>query len=271
MDGHEWIDFMCGFGAILHGYNHPEIEEAVALQRERGTVFNQPSPLMIDLAETLVERIDFADWAVFAKNGSDLTTWAIRVARESTNRPLIIKAKGAYHGVDSRCDPGHGGRIPDDRASILEFEWNDLQSLSDLMAKHEDEVAALILTPYHHATFAPSELAAEGFWAEVESFAVATALCWYSTTRRCGGRLHSGGSHRYFGFTPDLAVYSKALGNGYAIPACVGKESFRNPAKEVFLTGSCWNDAWPWPPPSNLWNWPSVIMRLMPSYKKGPS
>jgi glutamate-1-semialdehyde 2,1-aminomutase len=243
VDGNEWIDFMCGFGAILHGYNHPEIEESVALQRKKGMVFNQPSPLMVDLAETLVERIDFADWAVFAKNGSDLTTWAIRVARESTGRPFVIKAKGAYHGVDSWCDPGHGGRIPDDRASILEFDWNDLQALSDLMTKHEDKVAAVILTPYHHPAFAPSELPADGYWKEVASLCARSGSLLVLDDVRCGGRLHTGGSHRYFGFTPDLAVYSKALGNGYAISACVGKESFRKSSMEVFLTGSCWNDA----------------------------
>lgn len=243
VDGNEWIDFMCGFGAILHGYNNPEIEEAVLLQKEKGSVFNQPSPLMVNLAEALVERIDFAEWAVFAKNGSDLTTWAIRVAREHTGRPLIIKAKGAYHGVDSWCDPGHGGRIPDDRASILEFLWNDLDALSHLMDKHHDQVAAIILTPYHHASFAPSEMPADGFWKEVEAMCVRHGSLLVLDDVRCGGRLHTGGSHRHFGFTPDLAVYSKALGNGYAISACVGKESYRKSSMEVFLTGSCWNDA----------------------------
>ena len=243
VDGNEWIDFMCGFGAILHGYNHPEIEEAVSLQREKGTVFNQPSPLMVELAETLVERIDFADWAVFAKNGSDLTTWAIRVARECTGRPFVIKAKGAYHGVDSWCDPGYGGRIPDDRASILEFDWNDLGALTYLMSKNKDKVAALILTPYHHPAFAPSELPAEGFWKEIESLCARYGIQLVLDDVRCGGRLHAGGSHRHFDFTPDLAVYSKALGNGYAISACVGNESLRKPSMEVFLTGSCWNDA----------------------------
>ena len=63
---------MCGFGAILHGYRNPVIEEAVVLQQEHGSVFNQPSSLMVELAEKLVHEIDFADWAVFAKNGSDL-------------------------------------------------------------------------------------------------------------------------------------------------------------------------------------------------------
>ena len=243
VDGNEWIDFMCGFGAILHGYNNPEIEEAVLLQKEKGSVFNQPSPLLVNLAEALVERIDFAEWAVFAKNGSDLTTWAIRVAREHTGRPLIIKAKGAYHGVDSWCDPGHGGRIPDDRASILEFLWNDLDALSHLMDKHHDQVAAIILTPYHHAAFATSEMPADGFWKEVEAMCVRHGSLLVLDDVRCGGRLHTGGSHRHFGFTPDLAVYSKALGNGYAISACVGKESYRKSSMEVFLTGSCWNDA----------------------------
>lgn len=243
VDGNEWIDFMCGFGAILHGYQYPEIEEAVARQREKGMVFNQPSSLMVELAETLVDRIDFADWAVFAKNGSDLTTWAIRVARENTSRPLVIKAKGAYHGVDSWCDPGHGGRIPDDRASILEFDWNDLQGLSYLMSKHEGRIAAVILTPYHHAVFAPSELPSDGYWKEIEAICKRYGSLLVLDDVRCGGRLHSGGSHRYFGFTPDLSVYSKALGNGYAISACVGKESIRKSSMEVFLTGSCWNDA----------------------------
>ena len=96
---------MCGFGAILHGYLNPEIENAVNLQRSKGSVFNQPSLLMVELAERMVEAIDFADWAVFAKNGSDLTTWAIRVAREKTGREFVIKARGAYHGVDAWCDP----------------------------------------------------------------------------------------------------------------------------------------------------------------------
>ena len=116
----------CAFGAILHGYANQEIDTAVDEQRKLGMVFNQPAEVMVDLAEALVEKIDFADWAVFAKNGSDLTTWAIRVAREKTQRKFIVKASGAYHGVDAWCDPGLGGRIASDRKEILEFSWNDL-------------------------------------------------------------------------------------------------------------------------------------------------
>lgn len=243
VDGNEWIDFMCGFGAILHGYSNPEIDNFANEQRKKGAVFNQPSPVMVELAESLTSKIDFANWAVFAKNGSDLTTWAIRVAREQTQRPFVIKAKGAYHGVDAWCDPGFGGRIDDDRTKILEFPWNDLDYLKSLLNTYSNQVSAIILTPYHHAAFAPSIMPTEDFWSEIEKECQKNGIILILDDVRVGGRLHDGGSHRYFNFTPDLSIYSKALGNGYAISACTGKKFLKNASKEVFLTGSCWNDA----------------------------
>ena len=243
VDGNEWIDFMCGFGAILHGYSNPEIDNFANEQRKKGAVFNQPSPVMVELAESLTSKIDFADWAVFAKNGSDLTTWAIRVAREQTQRPFVIKAKGAYHGVDAWCDPGFGGRIDDDRTKILEFPWNDLDYLKSLLNTYSNQVSAIILTPYHHAAFAPSIMPTEDFWPEIEKECQENGIILILDDVRVGGRLHDGGSHQYFNFTPDLSIYSKALGNGYAISACTGKKFLKNASKEVFLTGSCWNDA----------------------------
>jgi glutamate-1-semialdehyde 2,1-aminomutase len=243
VDGNEWLDFMCGFGAILHGYSNSDIDVAANAQRSKGAIFNQPSPVMVELAELLTCKINFADWSVFAKNGSDLTTWAIRVAREHTGRPYVIKAKGVYHGVDAWCDPGFGGRIKSDRTSILEFAWNDLDELDGLLDSHQDQVASIILTPYHHAAFAPSVLPADDFWSKIEKKCNDLGIVLILDDVRAGGRLHDCGSHRYFNFSPDLSIYSKALGNGYAISACVGKEFLRNASKEVFLTGSCWNDA----------------------------
>ena len=132
VDGNEWIDFMCAYGAVLHGYQHPRIEEAVAEQRKLGSIFNHPNEVVVELAEKLTQMVDFASWSVFAKNGSDLTTWAIRVAREQTKRSLVVKAVGAYHGVDAWCDPGLGGRIDSDRSDVVEFEWNNLNQLEDI-------------------------------------------------------------------------------------------------------------------------------------------
>ena len=243
VDGNEWMDFMCGFGAILHGYSNPEIEDFAEEQRSKGSVFNQPSPIMVELAELLTTNTDFADWTVFAKNGSDLTTWAIRVAREQTGRPFVLKAKGAYHGVDAWCDPGFGGRLEEDRTHILEFSWNSLDEFQNLLKSYANQISSVILTPYHHAAFAPSILPTDKFWKVVEKECEKNGIILILDDVRAGGRLNEGGSHRYFNFTPDLSIYSKALGNGYAISACVGKEFLRNSSKEVFLTGSCWNDA----------------------------
>ena len=243
VDGKEWIDFMCGFGAILHGYANQEIDTAVDEQRKLGMVFNQPAEVLVDLAEALVEKIDFADWAVFAKNGSDLTTWAIRVAREKTQRKFIVKASGAYHGVDAWCDPGLGGRIASDRKEILEFSWNDLDELDSLFKKFDNQIAGVILTPYHHPAFASSKMPKEGFWEGVSNLCKLNESVLILDDVRTGGRIHESGSHRAFNFSPDMAVYSKALGNGYAISACAGIEELRSASSEVFLTGSCWNDA----------------------------
>lgn len=243
VDGNEWIDFMCAYGAVLHGYQHPKIEEAVEKQRTLGSIFNHPNEVVVELAEKLTQMVDFASWAVFAKNGSDLTTWAIRVAREQTKRSLVVKAVGAYHGVDAWCDPGLGGRIDSDRSDVVEFEWNNLNQLEDIFKQSKNKVAAVILTPYHHAAFAPSEMPVEGFWSQVRRLCTENGSLLILDDVRAGWRLHEGGSHRYFNFTPDMSVYSKALGNGYAISACVGIEPLKGAASEVFLTGSCWNDA----------------------------
>jgi glutamate-1-semialdehyde 2,1-aminomutase len=243
VDGNKWIDFMCAYGAVIHGYQNATIEYAVEKQRLLGTVFNHPHEVTVELAEKLTQIVDFAAWSVFAKNGSDLTTWSIRVAREHTKRPLVIKAKGAYHGVDAWCDPGMGGRVQSDRSDILEFEWNNLEQLKELFKTNKSKVAAVILTPYHHAAFAPSVMPSEDFWPNVRSLCDKNETVLILDDVRAGWRLHDGGSHCYFNFSPDISVYSKAIGNGYAISACVGISELKNAASEVFLTGSCWNDA----------------------------
>ncbi len=243
VDGNTYLDFMCGFGPIVLGHRHPEVEEAAAAAREAGTVHNQPTRHFVELAEELVGRIDFADWAVFAKNGSDVTTWALQVAREATGRRKVMMVKGAYHGVDAWCAPGFGGQIEEDRRHIHRFRWNDPGSFSGMLESLGGDVAAVFVTPYHHPAFAPSEFPANGFLQTIRSECDRRGIVLILDDIRVGFRLHAGGSHRRFGFEPDIACYCKAMGNGYPISAAVGREVLRNPATRVFLTGSYWNNA----------------------------
>ena len=243
VDGNTYLDFMCGFGPIVLGYRHPEVEEAAALARSKGNLFNQPSRSFLELAELLVERIDFADWAVLAKNGSDVTTWALQVAREATGRKKVLMAKGAYHGVDAWCSPGYGGVIEEDRAHVHRFVWNDIASFRGMLESLGGQVAAVFVTPYHHPAFAPSELPENDFLGLVQRECNRRGIVLVLDDIRVGFRLHAGGSHRRFGFEPDIACYCKALGNGYPISAALGRDSLKSAAARVFLTGSYWNNA----------------------------
>lgn len=243
VDGNEYIDFMCGFGPIVLGYRHPEVEAAAAAAKEKGNLYNMPSRGFVELAERLVERVDFADWAVFAKNGSDVTTWALQVAREATGRKKVLMLKGAYHGVDAWCAPGYGGIIEEDRLHIHRFEWNNLESLVGMLDSLRDQVAAVFVTPYHHPSFAPSEMPIDGFLTKVQAECNRRGIVLILDDIRAGFRLHAAGSHRCFDFEPDIACYCKAIGNGFPISAAVGRDSLKMAAAKVFLTGSYWNNA----------------------------
>ncbi len=245
VDGNEFIDYMCAYGPMVIGYNHPKVEEAVRKQQALGNCLNHPAPVMVELAEYLVDLVDMADWAVFAKNGSDMTTWAVQVAREFTGRPGIIRIKGAYHGTHAWCTPGHGGLIAEDRTHVHAIEWNDLEGLRALAAEQRGEIAGLIATPYHHPAFGDSILPAEGYWKGVEALCREEGIVLIVDDVRAGFRLDLRGSHDYFGFEPDLVTFCKAIGNGYPISASVGREALKNAASKVFLTGSYWNSAVP--------------------------
>ena len=245
VDGNEFIDFMGGYGPMILGYHHPEVEAAAEAARRRGAAFNQPTPLLVELAEKLVARIDFADWAVFGKNGGDLTTWAVQVAREATGRPKILKIAGAYHGADAWCTPGHGGLLPEDRAHIHDFPFNDVAALEKLFSRHRGQIAGLILTPFHHPAYADSELPTPEFVAACNRLCREHGVLQILDDVRCGFRLSVDGSHTVYGYTPDLAIYCKALANGHPISACVGRSAHKAAASRVFLTGSYWNDPAP--------------------------
>jgi glutamate-1-semialdehyde 2,1-aminomutase len=245
IDGNEFIDFMCGYGPMVLGHQQLEVSEAVAKAERDGVCFNHPTTQMVTLAERLVGLIDFADWAVFGKNGSDMTMWAVQVAREFTGRKKILKVAGAYHGIDPWCTPGQAGWIAEDRVHIHEFPWNDAEAVAQLLRKHQGQVAALIATPFHHPNYGSSVMPAPGFWREVERVCRAHGVLLILDDVRAGFRLHLGGSHRAFGFTPDLSCYCKALGNGYPISATVGTGALRVAASKIFLTGSYWNSPGP--------------------------
>ncbi len=243
MDGNRYIDWMCAYGPMALGYNHPKVEEAATRQRELGDTLNHPAPVMVKLAEKMVEISDTADWAVFGKNGSDMTSWSLQVAREHTGRDKIIMCKGAYHGAHAWCTPGHGGLTQADRINVLLGEYNNLQSIKTLFENNPDDVAAIILTPFHHPAFGDMVMPEESWYPGIRKLCDEYGALLIIDDVRAGFRLHMGGSVEYFNGKADLICYSKALGNCYPISACTGRQAYMSAASKVFLTGSFWGSA----------------------------
>ena len=244
-DGNEYIDYMCGYGPVILGHGRPEVDEAAFRRTNEGLCLNHPTEESIELIETLVDLIDFAAWGVLAKNGSDVTTWCLQVAREFTKRKKILKVAGNYHGIDPWCTPGHAGLIEEDRAHIHDFTWNDLESFDAQLKQYRGQFAAVILTPFHHPTFQKSEMPADGFLAHIEAACRREGIVIILDDIRAGFRLHHGGSHRAVGFEPDLICFCKALANGHPLSAALGRKELRVAAGKVFLTGSYWNSPAP--------------------------
>jgi len=245
VDGNEYIDLMCSYGPIVLGHRHPAVEAAVRRQLDAGDCFNAPGRAWVELAETLVRITPFADWAAFAKNGSDVCTWAVAVAREYTGRRKVVRAAGAYHGAHAWCTPAPAGLTPEDTAHVLSFPYNDFAALREVVAAHRGDIAAIILSPFRHDAFHDQELPAEGFLPAVRGLCDAEGIVFVLDDVRAGFRLALGGSGERFGVQPDLACYAKALANGYPLSACVGREALKAAAERVYFTGSYFTSAVP--------------------------
>ena len=245
VDGNEYIDYMCSYGPIVLGHNHPVVEAAAMAQRRKGDCFNGPTPLWVELGEHLVALTPWADWTVFAKNGSDVCTWAVEVAREHTGRTKVVKAEGAYHGTHAWTTPSAAGTTAADRADVLTFRWNELDDLERVIDSHQGQVAAVMLTPFRHDAFRDQELPAPGFLAGVRRLAAQHDIVLVLDDVRAGFRLDLRGSGAHFGVEPDLTCYSKAIANGYPLSACLGRERLRGAAERVFFTGSYFTAAVP--------------------------
>jgi glutamate-1-semialdehyde 2,1-aminomutase len=231
---------------VILGYNHEKVDAAAMKQFGEANCVTAPTPVMVELAEYLVDLKPIADWAFFAKNGGDVTSYALMAAREATGRKKIVMVSGGYHGVAPWAQaPGHPGVMDDDHRNCIRVRWNDYTGFERVVEENPGEIAGFIATPYHHPTFADSELPAEGYWQKIEALCRKEGIVLIVDDVRCGFRLDMRGSNEYFGFKPDLICFCKAIGNGYPISALVGADSLKNVVSKVFYTGTYWFSAVP--------------------------
>jgi len=245
VDGNEYVDLMCSYGPVVLGHQHPAVEAAARAQAAIGDCMNSPGPVMVDLAELLVQTVRHADWAIFAKNGTDATTMCCTIARAQTGRSKILVAKGAYHGAAPWCTPRPAGVTAADHANLGYYTFNDLASVRQAAAEAGEDVAGILVSPFKHDAGYDQELVDPAFARGLRTLCDATGAALILDDVRCGFRLHLGSSWEPVGVDPDLSAWSKAIANGRALAAVLGNDAFRGGAKQVFVTGSFWFSAVP--------------------------
>jgi glutamate-1-semialdehyde 2,1-aminomutase len=237
-DGNSLIDYYCGMGATILGHTPPEVIAAVRAQVEKGILFAGQSECEFEAARLLCERIPCAERVRFGCSGSEMIQAAMRVARAATGRSTILKCEGHYHGwMDNvlwstapalnAAGPadapvpvaGSAGQIDAETAGISVIGWNDLAALETRLAV--GDVAALIMEPAmcNQGAIAPAASYLEGVRAACSSSG--TLLIFDEVIT--GFRLHRSGAQALFGVTPDLALFAKAIANGFPVSALCGR------------------------------------------------
>ena len=240
VDGNEYVDFMCSWGPVVLGHHHPEVEEAARRQEALGDCMNGPGEAMVELAEKMVDLVAHADWVQFQKNGTDATTTCVTVARAATGKRKVLVARGSYHGAVPWCSPSLAGVTTEDRAHIIQFDYNNVASLQAAADAAENDLAAVIVSAFRHDVGRDQELPTPAFARRAREICDRAGAALIVDDVRAGFRLHLGGSWEKVGVRPDLSAWSKSIANGHALAAVTGTDRFRDAVTSVFTTGSFW-------------------------------
>jgi len=251
LDGNKYIDMsICGIGANVLGFADPDVDAAVKGAIENGTSCSLNCPEEVELADVLCEIHPWAQMARYTRAGGESMSVAVRIARTFTGREKIIFC--GYHGwhdwylsanlaedsaLDGHLLPGLEPKgVPRGlKGTTVTFRYNKIEELEAILKEHQD-IAAIVMEPIR------SEYPAEGFLQKVRALAdqVKAVLIFDEIT--AAWRLNSGGAHLLFGVNPDIAVFAKAISNGYPMGVILGKENVMQAAQATFISSTNWTE-----------------------------
>lgn len=236
IDGNEYIDMVNGLMAISLGYNDSDVNRAITDQLSKGISFSLPTELEYELSQMLVDIIPCAEMVRFSKNGSDVTSAAVRLARAYTGRDKVLVC--GYHGWQDwyiGSTLRHLG-VPDDvRALTKTVPYNDLDALEALLKT--EEYAAFILEPMNVILPKP------GYLEGVRELTTKTGTLMVFDEVVTGFHFALGGAQEYFGVTPDLSAFGKGMGNGMPIGAILGRRDIMKLQDDIFFSGTFGGEA----------------------------
>lgn len=250
MDGREYIDMsIMGIGTNVLGYGHPEVDAAVQEVVKRGNLSTLNCPEEVYLAEKLVAMHPWADMVRLARTGGEANAIAIRIARAASGRDKV--AICGYHGwhdwylsanlkdganLDTHLLPGlEPNGVPKYLSgSVLTFEYNDYEALEELIRQHDIGVIKMEVS----RNFLPED----DFLKKVRALATQENIVLIFDECTSGFRQTFGGLHKLYDVEPDMAVFGKTLGNGYAITAVIGRRDVMDAAQTSFISSTFWTE-----------------------------
>jgi glutamate-1-semialdehyde 2,1-aminomutase len=252
LDDNEYIDMsIMSVGTNILGYGNPEVDDAVAKAVKDGNMSTLNCPEEVYLAEKLIELHPWADMVRFARSGGEINSIAVRIARAFTGKDKI--AICGYHGwhdwylstnlnsdknLDGHLLPGLLTKgIPRSLVgTTLPFDYNNIEQLEKLIKDNYGEIAAIKME------VSRNEGPKSGYLEKVRELATENNIILIFDECTSGFRETFGGLHKKYDVNPDIAVFAKALGNGYAISACIGREKFMQAAQSTFISSTFWTE-----------------------------
>jgi len=237
VDGNEFIDWVSGLGAIILGHHDPDVDAAVINQLDEGVIFSLPHPIEIEVSELLCEIIPSAEMVRFGKNGSDVTSAAVRLARAYTNRDHI--ACCGYHGWQDwyiGITPRNLGVPSAIRSLTHPFEYGNIESLDRIFKDHPNQVACVIMEAMN------SQWPPEGWLNEIIELTHKHNALFILDEMLTGFRFGITGAQGYFNIDPDLSCFGKGIANGFPLSALVGKAEVMRLIDKIHFSGTYGGD-----------------------------
>lgn len=233
VDGNEYIEYGMGLRAVSLGHGFPAVVEAACAQMWKGNNFARPAAIELAAAETFLDAVPGADMVKFAKNGSDVTTAALRLARAYTGRDMVaICADQPFFSVDDwfiGATSVNAGIPQVVRDLTVDFRYNDIDSVRAMFAQYRNRIACIFLEVEKND---PVDI---GFLRQLKRLCEAEGALLVFDEMITGFRWHLGGAQTLYGVTPDLSTFGKAMGNGFAISALAGR-------REIMELGGLYHD-----------------------------
>jgi glutamate-1-semialdehyde 2,1-aminomutase len=220
VDGNEYIEYGMGLRSVTLGHAYAPVVEAAYRAMQQGINFTRPAPIEVECAEALLDFIPGAEMVKFGKNGSDVTTAAVKLARAYTGRDLVgMCAEHPFFSVDdwfigaSAMNAGIPQAVQDLSVS---FHYNDIASVEALFDQYPGQIACLIMEPEKYSPPEP------GFLQAVKHTCEKNGAVLIFDEIITGFRHHMNGVQGKYNVVPHLSTFGKAMGNGFSISALVG-------------------------------------------------